>query len=146
MKKLIIASILLITLVACKKTTTNPQRTNNTVLTTDYSGTYVNPNNNTDYIKLTTTISDHNGNKRYFVNNFNYNHCMSCNGGLGLNQDTVLESALLNAPGWYIQSYNSNNPSNPDNGYVLYTNNTIKFDLFDCITGTNKIHTIYAKQ
>lgn len=134
-------------ILACNKKTSNPSTPQSgSTPPPDYSGTYINPNSNSDYIKLSNTTNDHSGNKRYHVDFFLYNHCSSCNSGMGLNQDTVLESALLNAPGWHIQHTNSNHPNYPDDGYVLYTgNNTIKLDLTDGLTYT-VTHTTYIKQ
>ena len=77
MKQLIIVSLLMITLVSCKKQTISPNKISNSTSNTSlgaFSGTFVNSANVSDQFTLTQCSNSNSGGIRYVISNhYNYN-------------------------------------------------------------------------
>jgi hypothetical protein len=96
----------------------------NTTQTTTVTGNWVNINDNSDYLTISDTTFDTNGNQRYSIKYYKY---PTTSYG-----KVVLASELTNAPGFDSQS---NIQGNCMNHYLLYTQGVLKRNNYDCISG-----------
>lgn len=129
MKNLIILSLLLITIVGCKKTPITPNKTNNTVTAVPlYSGTFINSTDINDQIVLIQTTNSTVGGIRYIINGYSkYNKYYMTN------KDTLVESQLATYP--YYPTIDPNN-----NACHLYSSTSTVLKVQ--ITYTNSTNSI----
>lgn len=106
---------------SCKKQPNNTSKNTSIIPIIDLSGTYVNQADITDHFNVTLITNDIHGNRRYSIDNY-YRYSNGSHNPYTAYKDTVLESTLLNAPGYDSEwAYNGPTSVYMDDCHLYYT-------------------------